>query len=54
MHIMHTEGFLLVDNIITIINTTLLLPPFQNVSHFDFSRFIYFAMYLDILLYLDA
>ena len=25
-----------------------LLPPFQNVGRFDFSRFIYFAMYLDI------
>ena len=24
------------------------LPPFQNVGRFDFSRFIYFAMYLDI------
>ena len=23
-------------------------PPFQNVGRFDFSRFIYFAMYLDI------
>ena len=27
---------------------TLLLPPFQNIGRFDFSRFIYFAMYLDI------
>ena len=27
---------------------THLLPLFQNVGRFDFSRFIYFAMYLDI------
>jgi len=26
----------------------LLLPPFQNISCFDFFIFIYFAMYLDI------
>ena len=24
------------------------LPTFENVGRFDFSRFIYFAMYLDI------
>jgi hypothetical protein len=24
----------------------ILLPPFQNVGHFDFSRFITFAMHL--------
>ena len=28
--------------------TSILLPPFQNVDRFDFSKFIYFAMYLDI------
>ena len=26
----------------------LILPPFQNVGYFDFFRFIYFAMDLDI------
>jgi len=28
-----------------------LLPPFQNIGRFGFSRFIYFAMYLDIYIY---
>ena len=28
--------------------TLYVLPPFQNVSRLNFSKFIYFAMYLDI------
>ena len=28
--------------------TNVVFPPFQNICRFDFSRFIYFAMYLDI------
>jgi hypothetical protein len=34
-------------------NAILLLPPFQIISRFDFFYFIHFAMYQDILLYLD-
>lgn len=33
---------------------SLLLPPFQNVGYFIFSRYINFAMYLDVIIYLGA
>jgi len=35
-------------NAILLTLESMLLPPFQNVGRFDFSRFIYFAVYLDI------
>jgi hypothetical protein len=30
------------------------IPPFQIISHCDFFRYIYFAMHLDIIIYLDT
>jgi hypothetical protein len=35
-------------------NNNKILPPFQIISRFDFFCFINFAMYLDMLIYVDA
>ena len=46
---MQLEGKLLfMEGMLGSLYLLLLLPPFQNVGRFDFFRFIYFAMYLDI------
>ena len=46
---MQLEGKLLfMEGMLGSLYLLLLLPPFQNLGRFDFFRFIYFVMYLDI------
>ena len=46
---MQLEGKLLfMEGMLGSLYLLLLLPPFQNIGRFDFFRFIYFAIYLDI------